>query len=115
MKNNGFLKYFFIFWHKKNSHQILWIAVFFLHYKLQFSPAYAGKSLTAALHVSQTPIQPRLRGEKDLGFTEKQISADSTPLTRGKVTPAKKSGVKRRFNPAYAGKRLSVYAAFKLL
>ena len=81
MKNNGFLKYFL---HQKNSHQILWIAVFF---------CITNCNLT---------LLTRGKGKTEIAGT---LPYDSAPQVRGRDLLYEDSAVHSRFNPASAGKR----------
>ena len=81
----------------------------------RFIPAYAGKRLYCCTLWRFVWIHPRVCGEKAAAARSVPGSADSSPRMRGKDNRADSAVYADRFIPAYAVKRLSVYAVFKLL
>ena len=80
-----------------------------------FIPAYAGKRYLFNLPPLCGWIHPRIRGEKPSAVIGFCFWLDSSPHTRGKVPRCCAISSSFRFIPAYAGKRLSVYAGFSCL
>ena len=72
----------------------------------RFIPAYAGNSALTKASRSCSSVHPRLRGELNILRVYPQISAGSSPLTRGTHRSRTEVTTANRFIPAYAGNSL---------
>ena len=68
------------------------------------TPAYAGKSWTAAAQTSACWDHPRVCGEKMVSMIPHRRSQGSPPRVRGKVVLSSENPLCRGITPAYAGK-----------
>ena len=67
-------------------------------------PAHAGKTCTMLRRKSLAPAHPRSRGENRQTSSSSPLSAGSSPLTRGKLSPPARGGPSAGLIPAHAGK-----------
>ena len=67
-------------------------------------PAHAGKTIAVGPALGRLRAHPRSRGENDPGAVEWYTRAGSSPLTRGKLRPARARPPVPRLIPAHAGK-----------
>ena len=67
-------------------------------------PAHAGKTRASASQSVSCAAHPRSRGENQVHAIRQQITAGSSPLTRGKHSPGKPVSLGKRLIPAHAGK-----------
>ena len=67
-------------------------------------PAHAGKTIFQALLTRTTGDHPRSRGENETGWVKVGEHWGSSPLTRGKRTPARRKILLAGIIPAHAGK-----------
>ena len=67
-------------------------------------PAHAGKTETARARSAAAPAHPRSRGENQVHAIRTQITAGSSPLTRGKQTARTEGQTQTGLIPAHAGK-----------
>ena len=74
------------------------------HHRPGLIPAHAGKTPAAQSTSSLPPAHPRSRGENDFDDVASQRSSGSSPLTRGKPSPAPVPGTGGGLIPAHAGK-----------
>ena len=73
-------------------------------------PACAGKSHMGYSWLASVQDHPRLRGEKQKPPDVAQAVIGSSPLARGKASPAKFEFISPRIIPACAGKRITARA-----
>ena len=77
------------------------------------TPAYAGKSAIFKRSITNCRDHPRLRGEKTLESKNNIDFMGSPPLTRGKALYGGSVSSKSRITPAYAGKSLGFFIAYR--
>ena len=70
---------------------------------IRFSPACAGNTAASAFDPSACPVQPRMRGEHDLGPQPAPGTPGSAPHARGTHNGRCRAPQRRRFSPACAG------------
>ena len=83
---------------------------FFTLRKKRIIPACAGKSHMGYSWLASVQDHPRLRGEKQKPPDVAQAVIGSSPLARGKASPAKFEFISPRIIPACAGKRITARA-----
>ena len=67
-------------------------------------PAHAGKTRSAPTYSAPTTAHPRSRGENTVGGFDVDVTAGSSPLTRGKQVGVVPGGAEVGLIPAHAGK-----------
>ena len=67
-------------------------------------PAHAGKTSSRTATHCAARAHPRSRGENFTGIDGQRHEAGSSPLTRGKLTHARRRLTSMRLIPAHAGK-----------
>ena len=69
----------------------------------RFIPAYAGNAHMLKLMECESPVHPRIRGERFRCTFSSRNSCGSSPHTRGTLDPGRRAPGRHRFIPAYAG------------
>ena len=72
--------------------------------EIRLIPAHAGKTLLFPFGFRREPAHPRSRGENIRGGISLSLRRGSSPLTRGKLSPASRVRCQARLIPAHAGK-----------
>ena len=70
-------------------------------------PAHAGKTAMAWIRADGKPAHPRSRGENVQGRSVDWVQRGSSPLTRGKPSPMRRSATRPWLIPAHTGKTRS--------
>ena len=83
--------------------------------EIRITPAYAGKSVSAAFQSLHTGDHPRICGEKVANHRIDDLEEGSPPHMRGKEKTLEEMDEKQGITPAYAGKRLPLEAKLTLL
>ena len=79
----------------------------------RFIPAYAGNAPRPVRQRRQTPVHPRIRGERARLVASVDWISGSSPHTRGTLRSASLEGRAARFIPAYAGNAVVPSASFR--
>ena len=73
------------------------------HEPVRFIPACAGNGTPLLAHLVQTPVHPRVRGERTLDLDNPVAQLGSSPRARGTAVPRPSPAAPGRFIPACAG------------
>ena len=77
----------------------------------RFIPAYAGNASATQPTAGETPVHPRMRGEREGCCASAQLSSGSSPHARGTLVGRDHDIARNRFIPACAGNASAVNAS----